>query len=1831
MRRLAKGTSAFTLGRSKRAAGRDAHSFATRGASRDVDGSGAPSPGRVLFALTLVGLAILALAPVAQAAPKGVAAFFGEGQFGPSSPAGIAVNSTGAGPADPGDIYVIDINNHRLQRFNVLGEFVQMWGKDVIKSSPEVNTDLGNVFESCTFAADCKVGNSGSLGGEFTTPFGVAVDQSNGRVYVIERHNAPGGGGARAQAFSGDGQFLWAIGRNAIKASPAVNTDLGDVFEVCTFAADCQPTTVGTKGGEFAAGGNTPSSASGGGNGIAVVPAGPANAGNVLVTDRANQRVQEFTPAGAFVRTFGADVVPQGGVGSVANNEQQTVTVGASGGTFKLTFNSQTTVALPYNAPATDPGTPGVVDSVQEALNDLTSIKPSGSVTVSDGPGDTTGTSPYKITFGGSLADLDVAQITADSTGLQAGPGRTLTCTGGPTGGTGATTVSYQWLSNGASATGAGATTSTYTVAPADAGKAIQCKVVATHTAGSAPTGSTVVSTPILVATPSGALPTAPGTITIGGNATEGSTLTCPTTGWGGSPSFGFQWFRNGVAIAGATASSYLIPSADVATAANFQCAVTGTNANGSVVKVSANKTTPASPNPPGAPSPNAPTATATVAPLANTATVLQGASSFEICANPAECKAGSGNGANPGQFATNTPNRVAVDSDGNVYTVENSANFRVQKFVPAGASLTPAVFNPDVGAGGPALPLTGTGAGNAPMDVAVGPAPDNHVFVVKGYPTGAGNPTALVEERRVVELTSAGALVDTHAARSGIPGTIYTALNTVTGDIYMPTSNSPVGGSNGIYILGPSSAPTVSMGVSGVSTHTAQLNGLVNPGGPGTEIGFTTKYHFEYRKVGAPTWTPFSTDKGVGNGFATVPVSAVLNDLEANTAYEAKLVASKLFSGAAAIETAPEVFVTPVSPPDIEAVYSTERTATTARLNARINPNGSATTYHFEYGPTAAYGTTVPIPDGSAGSATTSQIFSEALSGLAPATTYHFRLVATNANGTAKSGDHTFITRGAVPEPEGRGYELVSPPYKVGGSGVGPWYGGVGSHGNSGIPAYDGDRFASLSYYGASLADGAFSYGSDWTLADRTPNGWVNKPAFNRRGGLGTSEFARIVTLNAASDDMSLTAWGANGSLISIFPEQPEVFGSSLGTTGGSALRGWDSGRWEVTAPVALGQQVGNSSGMSTIVAADGGYALLFGGLRGVAGAGDPTSSAFSGNPGDWVEPNGNVYIDDVTKGLSDTFPGEGIRSLVNACTGIGTARTVIPTVDGAGKIVAAPCPAALPGRDERLLDPRGAGLTSGGESAGYVSDDGSRVFFMSPDPRRADNYVACTGTGAVGTKCPPQLYVRQRNGDGSVTVRWISRSTVAGQDANLMSAAIFEGATPNGDKAFFRSAAPLTHDDPNGAAQVPGGVRTGTADPSSVDLYMYDFPDAPGADPGEGTLTRISAGPTGAGDANVSPGAGDDNASSLRAFGDDGSRAYFVTAAPLAGVAAPGNGTITQSGGSVNQTASKNLYVYDSHLPPVERWRFVARLPAETAFGECAAIGSIRGRGGLWAGGNGAGQTGTVTTTDAGSCVRPTVDGSFISFFTDGRLTADDPDAVTGDLYGYDAAADELIRLSAPQGGAGNSYVCVTEDADAGALCNGDPQIAGLGNSSQSVLGLVTDPADPTDRVAFFESASRLVPEDENNVYDVYQWRNGTLSLLSTGAPGADHALYQGNDRTGANVYISTRDRLNWEDVDSVLDVYTAHRDGGFPEPLDPPACEVLADGCQGASAVAPAPAGAASTVLSGSGNYVEKTPERPRKCAKGKVRRGKKCVAKKKAKRVKRTANENRRAAK
>jgi hypothetical protein len=207
---------------------------------------------------------------------------------------------------------------------------------------------------------------------------------------------------------------------------------------------------------------------------------------------------------------------------------------------------------------------------------------------------------------------------------------------------------------------------------------------------------------------------------------------------------------------------------------------------------------------------------------------------------------------------------------------------------------------------------------------------------------------------------------------------------------------------------LAASSAPAATTGAaSALTTSGAQVSATVNPNGQATTYAFQYGTSTNY---GSQTATAKA-----GSGTTAVSVHATLKGLVSGTTYHYRVVATNP-SGTTAgadmtFETAPQPPSVTASPPSIVSTGS-------ATLAGTINPHGKATTYSFQYGPTASYGLQSPVV--SAGSGTSAVTVHAAITGLEPGTQYHYRLVALSADGTAASPDAMFSTTGTQAAPGG-------------------------------------------------------------------------------------------------------------------------------------------------------------------------------------------------------------------------------------------------------------------------------------------------------------------------------------------------------------------------------------------------------------------------------------------------------------------------------------------------------------------------------------------------------------------------------------------------------------------------------------------------------------------------------------------------------------------------------------------------------------------------------------------------------------------------------------------
>jgi hypothetical protein len=382
----------------------------------------------------------------------------------------------------------------------------------------------------------------------------------------------------------------------------------------------------------------------------------------------------------------------------------------------------------------------------------------------------------------------------------------------------------------------------------------------------------------------------------------------------------------------------------------------------------------------------------------------------FEVCTG-VDCKLGTG-GAGAGQFAaTKSPSEVALDSTGNAYVLDPGNN-RVQKF-----DSTPSLLDSSFGAAA----LTTAFSGGALQDIAVDPSAEpNHLLV-------AGAAGADENRVRVAELDSTGASVDVHGV--GLTPTASTGLGVASeslgGNIYLSSSNGLF--DHFIDIL--NAAPVVdSVTVAGT---TATFSGTV------VSNGFDVTYHFEYSTDGT-SWTAVPVpDEDAGSAPSTIPVSQEVKGLTGSQPYRVRLVANRPSGGGRAV-SAEAGFSTGAAAPAISATHASNVTDTTATLNAVLNAQNEATTYHFEYVDDAGFqaggysgASSTPVPAAQLGAGTGAVAIGRDAAGLQASTVYHFRLVATNASGTTKGEDAVFTTYplGSSDLPDNRAYELVSLP----------------------------------------------------------------------------------------------------------------------------------------------------------------------------------------------------------------------------------------------------------------------------------------------------------------------------------------------------------------------------------------------------------------------------------------------------------------------------------------------------------------------------------------------------------------------------------------------------------------------------------------------------------------------------------------------------------------------------------------------------------------------------------------------------------------------------------
>jgi hypothetical protein len=283
-----------------------------------------------------------------------------------------------------------------------------------------------------------------------------------------------------------------------------------------------------------------------------------------------------------------------------------------------------------------------------------------------------------------------------------------------------------------------------------------------------------------------------------------------------------------------------------------------------------------------------------------------------------------------------------------------------------------------------------------------------------------------------------------------GHPGFNTLAFGDTAQRLYV-VSNAPEPGAAQIFAV-PAPGPLPVEG----STHarevrktTASLCSKLNP-----ESSSTT-FHYQYiaeeqfvkdgNSFGASTLET-SESALVGEGFAEQEGCQALGNLTPGTAYRFRVVAK---NANGTVDGEPTVFQT-LPPVAIDSTSVTDVAATSATLRSEINPLGDATSYRFEYISEAASlrdeaegqapfagAVQVPLEAAAIGAGETDVTVAQHLDGLVAHTAYRYRVVAFNTIVPAGyiGSTLTFTTQsaGAFVLPDGRQWELVSPPDKHG------------------------------------------------------------------------------------------------------------------------------------------------------------------------------------------------------------------------------------------------------------------------------------------------------------------------------------------------------------------------------------------------------------------------------------------------------------------------------------------------------------------------------------------------------------------------------------------------------------------------------------------------------------------------------------------------------------------------------------------------------------------------------------------------------------------------------
>ena len=285
-----------------------------------------------------------------------------------------------------------------------------------------------------------------------------------------------------------------------------------------------------------------------------------------------------------------------------------------------------------------------------------------------------------------------------------------------------------------------------------------------------------------------------------------------------------------------------------------------------------------------------------------------------------------------------------------------------------------------------------------------------------------------------------------------------------------------------------PVAKPTVTLDpITAHSDTTAQLQLHIDPNAPAgplspqAEAAFEASWHLSCTPA-CPSFTLPGGTVAAAGGEQTIDSEA--KGLEPNTPYEITLEASNV-GGA---ESDAQTFATDLVAPSINPGPGRSDGKGGYHLEAALNPRNSAiASCVFEYGPSAAYGQSIPCAS-NPGAVNKTVFVTAHVTGLTVGIPYHFRVTAANGAGPTTSADATFVpAAGSCPNearreeqestflPECRAYEMVTPPFKQGFAPLGPTY-----------------RDGAVAYYSTGSFDGnAYGGLGNQYVARRSETGW--------------------------------------------------------------------------------------------------------------------------------------------------------------------------------------------------------------------------------------------------------------------------------------------------------------------------------------------------------------------------------------------------------------------------------------------------------------------------------------------------------------------------------------------------------------------------------------------------------------------------------------------------------------------------------------------------------------------------------------------------------------------